>query len=193
MDFMDHTQNNGSEEKAGFAAEAFEWLEAIAFALAIVVLLFTFVFRVVSINGSSMVPTLHDKDRVIMTGKFLYTPKDGDVIIIAGLAQEDSAKYSKPLVKRVIATEGQTVDFTADGHVILDGAVLEESFDLINNTGDAFDYPLTVPAGNVFVLGDNRNNSMDSRVKSIGLVTTNHILGKVRLRIFPFGDISVIK
>ncbi|MCL2486429.1 MAG: signal peptidase I [Oscillospiraceae bacterium] len=190
---MDHTQNNGSEEKAGFAAEAFEWLEAIAFALAIVVLLFTFVFRVVSINGSSMVPTLHDKDRVIMTGKFLYTPKDGDVIIIAGLAQEDSAKYSKPLVKRVIATEGQTVDFTADGHVILDGAVLEESFDLINNTGDAFDYPLTVPAGNVFVLGDNRNNSMDSRVKSIGLVTTNHILGKVRLRIFPFGDISVIK
>lgn len=192
----DANANHDPMDRTSFAAEAFEWLEAVAFALAIVVVLFTFFFRVVSINGSSMDPTLHDKDRVIMTG-FFYAPKNNDVVIIAGLAEEDSTKYSKPLVKRVIAVEGQTINFTGDGKVMVDGQVLNESFDLIHihserGVGDAYKYPLTVPKGNVFVLGDNRNNSTDSRYKSVGLVSTVHVLGKVQARIFPFEDISMI-
>lgn len=178
-------------DQGGFSVQAFEWLEAVGFALAIVVVVFTFFFRIVSVNGQSMMPTLHDKERVIISSLF-YTPHDGDIIIIAGLAQDDPHKLRDPIVKRVVATAGETIRFTEDGRVEIDGVVQYESFDLIINHGNAYEYPLTVPEGKVFVMGDNRNNSTDSRSISVGLVNVTHILGKVELRIYPVNKIGIV-
>lgn len=176
---------------SGFAAEAYEWLEAVAFALAVVVLLFTFAFRIVSVDGDSMLPTLQNENRVIVSCLF-YSPKPNDIVIIAGLGGEDPTKYDHPLVKRVIATEGQVVDFTPDGRVMVDGTVLNEDFDLISDTGSAYQYPLTVAEDCVYVLGDNRNNSRDSRSSTVGMIKTEYILGKVQLRIFPFDSFGSV-
>ncbi|MBQ9993112.1 MAG: signal peptidase I [Clostridia bacterium] len=181
---MNQTQRENDRQLKGFAAEVYEWLEAIAFALAIVVLMFTFVLRIVSVDGTSMSPTLHDDDRILVSSLF-YTPDNNDIVIIVAPLQEE---YNKPLVKRVIATEGQSVDIK-DGYVFVDGVQLNESFAQIQpeKVGD-HQYPVTVPEGHVFVMGDNRNDSFDSRRSELGMVDTNYILGKVIYRIYPFAD-----
>ena len=161
----------------------------ISFAFFTVILVFTFLLRIAVVSGESMLPTLQDKDRLIVSYLF-YTPKNGDIVIVDC---EDSI-LDKVIVKRVIATAGQTVDIDFDaGTVKVDGAVLEESY--INNLTQldegAHEYPVTVPEGCVFVMGDNRMNSTDSRSPLVGFVPVDDILGKVVLRIFPFSSIGV--
>ncbi len=175
----------------GAMAEVYEWLEAIAFALAIVVLLFTFVFRIVSVSGESMEPTLHDENRVMVSCLF-YTPEENDIVIIV---HPEDAAYNKPLVKRVIAVGGQSVQIV-DGIVYVDGIPkIIEGLESINNPGSAFDFsePVVVPEGFVFVLGDNRNNSLDSRDPRIGMVDEHYIIGKVMLRIYPFDQFGGVE
>jgi signal peptidase I len=128
-----------------------------------------------------MLRTLHNEDRVIMWSLF-YKPNSGDVVIIKTGSYGD-----RPLVKRVVAVGGQTVDIDFDaGEVIVDGAVLRE--DYINEPTHErlnFEGPVTVPEGHIFVMGDNRNRSLDSRSDSVGFVDVRNVLGKVMLVALP--------
>lgn len=168
----------------------FDWIRCILFAISIVVICLTFVFRLVDVDGTSMESTLESKDKVIVTNLF-YTPKDGDIIVIS-----HGAEYSKPIIKRVIATEGQTIklDYEND-RIIVDGVVLDEPY--INDStfeGNYGDYaiPEVVPKGKVFVMGDNRRVSLDSRRTEIGLIDVENVIGKAQFVAFPFNDFGYL-
>lgn len=168
----------------------YDWIRCILFAISIVVICLTFIFRLVDVDGTSMESTLESKDKVIVTNLF-YTPKDGDIIVIS-----HGAEYSKPIIKRVIATEGQTIklDYEND-RIIVDGVVLEEPY--INdstfegNYGD-YEIPEVVPEGKVFVMGDNRRVSLDSRRTEIGLIDVDNVIGKAQFVAFPFNDFGYL-
>lgn len=166
--------------------EIYEWLQCMVYALIFCVVLFVFFLRVVDVRGDSMNPTLYDSDKLIVSD-VLYTPKQGDIVIF----RKDEYK-SEALVKRVIATEGQTIDIDFDrGRVYVDGQLLDEPYiaELTRNQLD-FKGSQTVPEGCVFVMGDNRNDSSDSRKAEIGMVDERLIIGKVLFKIFPFDRIG---
>ena len=163
---------------------AYDWASAFAFAVIIGVLFFIFIGRIIGVEGLSMFPTLYNGDRVFASNLF-YEPEYGDIVIVK------SEHYgSSPLVKRVIATAGQTIDIDfVSGIVYVDGEALSE--DYVNTpTNDREDFrgPLTVPEGYIFVMGDNRNASTDSRSDRVGLIDTRNILGKVYLVLLPGED-----
>ncbi len=163
--------------------ELYDWVEAAMTAVLCVVLLFTFVMRLAGVDGDSMMPTLHDEDRLLIS-RLGYEPRQGDIVVITKPTRRD-----EPLVKRVVATGGQTVyiDF-GTGRVIVDN-VEQEGFGPTNLQYD-MEFPQTVPEGHVFVLGDNRNNSWDSRDTGVGMVDERYILGKVLYRVWPHGDMG---
>lgn len=150
----------------------------------VLMLLFTGVFRLITVSGSSMFDTLWDGDRLVLLGNVFYRePKQGDVVVLAKRAYDNG----KPIIKRVIATEGQTVDVDfAQGIVYVDGVALEEDYIYSPTTvsGD-MSFPLTVAEGHIFVMGDNRGVSKDSRYRDIGQIDQREILGKAILLAFP--------
>lgn len=160
----------------------YEWIQCILLALIVCVILFVFFVRVVDVNGWSMYPTLENADKMIVSNLF-YTPKQGDIIVF----QKDSyADYD--LVKRVIATEGQTVEIDFDKHIVyVDGVALNEPY-IAEPTVNRLDFAgvQVVPEGCVFVMGDNRNDSCDSRDERIGMVDVRSIIGKVYFVAYPF-------
>ncbi len=167
--------------------EIYDWMQSLIFALIICIVVFVFFFRIVDVVGDSMNPTLIDGDKLLVSD-VLYTPKQGDIVIF----RKDEYK-PEALVKRVIATEGQTIDIDFDrGRVYVDGELLDEPYiaELTKNQLD-FQGPQTVPDGCVFVMGDNRNASSDSRKAEIGMVDERLIVGKVLLRVFPLDSIGV--
>ena len=168
--------------------ELFDWAQNIAVILTVVVLLFTFVLRVIGVEGPSMMNTLHDGDWLLVSDLF-YEPENGDIVII-----KKEEFMQSPIVKRIIATEGQTVNIDFDaGRVWVDNVPIEEPY--VNGaTNRAFDmtFPQTVPEGCVFVLGDNRNHSSDSRTLSLGMVDERHIIGKVIFRILPVNAFGLV-
>lgn len=180
-----YVPNEEEQKTGGLMVELYEWLEAIAFALTIVVILFTFVFRVVSVSGPSMNPTLISGDRVILNSLF-FTPSNGDIVVIT----QPNSHDNEPLIKRVIAVEGQTIEIDPENDTVtVDGVVLNENYILeedLKSAGNAYEYPLTVPKGKVFVMGDNRNDSFDSRADGLGMVDENYIMGRAIFRIYPF-------
>ncbi len=159
------------------------WLIALVVVAAIIFALFYFVIHIVTVQGSSMSPTLEQGDRVVISG-LLYTPQQGDIVVTS-----DNNALKKQLIKRVIATAGQTVEIDAEGNVIVDGNVLEEEY-LAGTTASAGDmfYPVTLGENEVFVLGDNRDHSLDSRQASVGLIDVSDIKGRVLFRFYPFGS-----
>ena len=176
--------------KKNAAKNFYEIFESIIIALVIILALVLFVFRAVSVDGESMEPNLHDKDRLIITN-FLYTPKKGDIVVV-----DKNNTLNKPIVKRVIATAGDTIKIEySTGSVYLNGVKLDEDFIL----EDMYTYfnpnslEITIEEGYVFVMGDNRNNSNDSRNSDIGPINVKNILGKAVLRVAPFNNIGVIK
>ena len=182
------------ERKTKILKELYTVLHDFVYILAAVTILFVFVIRVVSVSGPSMMPTLENKEYVALLSNMLCRSYEPGDVVVATVPTFDDAR---PIVKRVIAVEGQTIDINfGNGEVRVDGELLMESY--INeltrtNFPKGMSYPLTVPEGCVFLMGDNRNNSTDSRHADIGCVDTDYILGKVILRIFPFGRIGVIK
>ena len=178
-----------AEQKYGFAGELYEWAQALVYSVVFVVVLFTFIVRIIGVDGTSMVPTLQDKDKIVVTNMF-YTPEQGDIIVL-----RKKSFIEEPIVKRVIATEGQTVDIDYISHnVYVDGIRLDEPY--INaptsREGDV-SFPISVPEGCVFVLGDNRNNSADSRISRLGVVDERFILGRVIFRVYPINQIGNIE
>ncbi|MDD2956535.1 MAG: signal peptidase I [Oscillospiraceae bacterium] len=179
------------DAKAGKIAaikEIYDWLGTVVFAVVTVVLAFTFLCRTVGVDGSSMEPTLQNEDRLVISHLF-YEPQPGDVVVIT---QPNSADV--PIVKRIIADEGQSVmiDFK-EGVVSVDGVVLDEPYiSEATHLRRDVQFPVTVPQGCVFVLGDNRNHSLDSRDSGVGMIDKRYILGKVIFRLFPFRSIGTL-
>ena len=163
----------------------FEVFQAIISALVVITILFTFAFRVVNVEGSSMKPTLQNNDKVIVS-TVGYEAQRGDIVVISST---DGLK--EPIVKRIVAVGGDTVDINfTTGVVTVNGTEEEYTNEL---TSQQFDiaFPITVPEGTVFVLGDNRGNSLDSRSTRVGCVDERLIVGKVLFRFFPLGDWKV--
>ena len=173
-----------------FVAHCYEWLEALISSLIVVVLLFTLLFRIVNVSGPSMLPTLQSNDRVLLTSYF-YQPKQGDVVVIT-----HTAKLQEPIIKRVIALENQTVDIDFEtGTVYVDGQALDENAYIengITTQPSDYTYPLTVPPGHLFVLGDNRAVSNDSRSSAVGMIDERYVLGKAEFVVFPFSRFGKI-
>ena len=166
--------------------ELYDWVQCIIAAVILAIMIFLFVCRVIGVKGDSMYPTLHNFDRVI-TSNLMYTPKQGDIVVF-----KTETYGNEPLVKRVIATAGQKVniDFTA-GVVYVDGVAVDDSYAYApTKTREDFKGEVTVPEGCVFVLGDNRNDSTDSRSDRVGMVDTRMILGKVHFIIIPGKDLE---
>lgn len=178
-------QDKQTAEKEG--RDLYEWVQALVCSVLTVVLVFTFGIRLIGVDGHSMVPTLQDGDRLLVTTFLLSGDYEyGDIVII----QKGSFAGGEPIVKRVIATGGQTVDIDFEtGAVYVDGTLLEE--DYINEltfVEEGTEFPLTVPEGSIFVMGDNRNHSSDSRDASLGTVDTRYVIGRAVILAFPGAD-----
>ena len=176
-------QEKKEEEKKIPGRDLYEWVQALVCSVLAVVMLFTFVIRLIGVDGHSMVPTLEHGDRLLVLNSMLCGDYEyGDVVVL----RKDSFRQ-EPIVKRVIATEGQTVDIDFSiGAVYVDGALLQE--DYINELTfleEGTEFPLTVPEGAVFVMGDNRNRSDDSRNSALGTVDTRYIIGRVVFLLVP--------
>ncbi len=171
--------------------EVLEWLETVVSAVVIVVLMFTFLFRMVGISGDSMMQTLHNGERVILMSAG-YTPDNGDIVVIS---RDYMVGDKEPIIKRIIATEGQEVYLDHENNLVyVDGVALDEPYIFFENdplnSNIIGQNPHTVPAGHVFVMGDHRDNSLDSRM--LGDIDQRYILGRAVLRVFPFDKMAVL-
>ncbi len=182
----------------------YDWIEVFAAAVTIVVIMLSFIMRIATVRGHSMDDTLSNGQVLIMSDMF-YTPKQGDIIVI----QQNGGYFESPLVKRVIATGGQKlhIDFT-NWEVTVDGKVIDEEYVKRGIPGVSMDKEeyysvynsyfdetgsITIPEGYLFVMGDNRNESSDSRSIYVGLVRENEVLGKVVFSLLPLSKLGVIK
>lgn len=174
------------EEKQGLAFDIYMIIQDFVWILTVISLLFVFLIRVVGVDGSSMYPTLKDHDYLLLQSNFTAPQyRQGDIVVLT----KKSFSATTPIVKRVIATEGQTIDIDfASGTVSVDGEVLDEPY-IFEPTyleyGDGMVFPSVVPEGCIFVMGDNRNHSADSRYAAIGMVDTRCVMGKVLFLAFP--------
>jgi len=198
--------------------ELFEWFYTIVIALVLAFIIKGFLFDIVEVEGPSMFPTLVDGDRLIVQ-KIGYKPTNGDIVILDSTYSNRTAYYeknaasegkevnwlykalnyhslpenlkSKYYVKRIIASEGQTVDIQG-GKVYVDGQLLDEPYydGITKITDTTVDYPVTVEEGYVFVMGDNRPQSLDSRSSSLGQVSVDAVIGSSIFRIWPFNEIG---
>ena len=167
------------------AAPAYDWISAMIVALTVLVLLFTFCFRIVGVDGESMVPSLNDGDRLVLVSAG-HTYTAGDVVVVDRYTKE-------PLIKRVIAVAGDTINIRPDYTVILNGQVLDEPYIQGSTVLRDFSGPLTIPEGYLFVMGDNRSVSLDSRSAEVGLVSVKDVVGVARLRIWPLKQFGAIR
>ncbi len=188
--------SNNIEKKVNFTDEILDWLESFVLAVFIVILIFIFFFRIVLVDGPSMNPTLSDGDRLIIS-HLNYNPEKGDIVVL------NSVGLNKTIIKRCIGTEGDTVRIDYNNNTVtVNGEDVPQ--DYINETMELklwFDdtylvesgvYEYTVPEGTIFVLGDNRNHSTDSRATEVGFVDTDDVLGKAILRLLPLGSFGTI-
>ncbi len=192
-------ENEPQEAPTNLKKEVFEWLEVLTTAIITVVVIFSLIFRIATIDGNSMLNTLHDGEKVLITN-FLYTAKRGDIVVISRNTNntvEDEGISELPIIKRVIAVGGDTVDIDFDrGVVIVNGVELDEPYAHEPTTQQKdVQFPVYVPQGYIFVLGDHRADSLDSRTSYIGengLIDERYVLGHAFFRIFPFAKMGGI-
>ena len=187
VDIDGKTENTEQDGRPGkIRMELYDWLQCVVSAVICGIFIFVFIGRTIGVEGDSMRQTLHWNDRIIMSNLF-YTPKNGDIIVFRAPSEVFGGT---PLVKRVIAVAGQTIDINFDtGDVYVDGVLLDEPYINEPTTNRLnFQGPEVVPDGYVFVMGDNRNHSSDSRDSRVGMVDTRYILGKVLFIAIPGQD-----
>lgn len=176
----------GKKTKA--AQMVFDWITSVVIAVVFLCVVFTFFVRPVKVDGDSMLPTLQDKNWLLVSA-FDSNPEQGEIVIVT---QPNETSKGGPVVKRVIAVGGQVIDIDfRSGTVYVDGKELDEPY-ILERTYRSFDvqFPLTVPEGYLFVMGDNRNDSLDSRSTRIGLIDERYILGSCLFRVYPFGSVD---
>ena len=176
-------------QKKSPVTDLFYWAEALVFALTFLVLLSVFFVRFSGVDGSSMLPTLVDNDQVLVQLIGYDEPERGDIVVVYAPYFEN-----EPLVKRVIAKGGDVVDIDPNtGAVSVNGEQLVEPYisEPLLNAG-TLSYPYEVPEGQVFVMGDNRNNSTDSRDDRLGPIDQGYVLGKVVLAIWPLSRLGLM-
>lgn len=178
-----------SVEGSELARFLFESAEVVAPSLVFIVFMLVFVFRIFTVQGSSMLSTLQNGNKVVVR-IYDYKPARGDIVVISKYGKLDES-----IIKRVIALPGDTlyIDF-ATSSVYVNGKKLDEYY--INEPifgPDDGEIPAVIPDGYLFVMGDNRNHSSDSRSRCVGLVPINHVVGKAFFRYFPFNKISKLE
>lgn len=197
-DEIERMNNIQPAEKNSAAKSFYEWIDSFIISFVAVVIIFTFFIGKVKVDGESMMDTLLNEDQLIVTD-FCYNPQRGDIVIVSRNPENSSdsevLKQHQPLVKRVIAVEGDTIEITKDGKVLLNDEELDEPYikDYEDHLGTPQEHLInkeTVPEGCIFVMGDNRHNSHDSRTNDIWMVDKRYVLGKVLFRIYPFEDIK---
>lgn len=183
-------QRRKKEQKQPWQKTALVYMHDLVYFLAAIVLVFLLCFRVVVVSGTSMNGTLNDGDYLLLISDLFYRkPQPGDIIV----ASKDSFDNGAPIVKRVIAVEGQMVDIDFEKGIVFvsdDGGTswreLNEPYTKTpTNLYEGIDFPVTVEKGCVFVMGDNRNDSKDSRNPQIGLIDCREILGRVVFLFYP--------
>ncbi len=164
----------------------YNWLDSLVFAIILILIVFAFFFRIVGVNGDSMNPTLKNGEWLTVSA-INKTIDRGDIVVIT-----QPNVLNEPLIKRVVAVGGDTIDINfITGDVTINGQIVDEPFikAKTHSKGD-FQGPITIPEGYVFVMGDNRNDSLDSRYNVIGLIDERYVLGVVDYRLFPMGEVE---
>lgn len=183
--------DDNKNQKPRTSVVVFEWVQSMMNAIIVVIILFTFIVRIINVDGGSMMNTLLDGDKVLVTS-YSQQYSYGDIIVISRGEHLD-----KVLIKRVIATEGQIVDIdTETGKVSVDNVVLDEASYTKDGLGtfnlSDTEFPVTVPEGKLFVLGDNRAISKDSRNSEVGFIDVDNVIGKAQLIIYPYNRFGMI-
>jgi len=180
------------KEEFSLKSEIFDWFEAICFSIIAIFLVFTLFIRSAQVDGDSMLPTLKNFDRLLLVNTAITGVETGDIVVVT-----QPTSIGHPIIKRVIATEGETIDIDfLTGNVYVDGILIEEVYIKEPTTAipnNCVEFPFTVSEGHVFVMGDNRNNSTDSRDADVGEIDERYILGKAFFRIFPFNTAGFIE
>lgn len=203
----DDIDKKAEEKESKIVDDILEIIESTLVTVFVIVMIFTYLLHPVNVVGRSMNNTLMDNDRIFMTTIY-GGPHYGDIIVInndeAYLLNDDGSIYERDItgsslkeciIKRVIAEPGQTIDIDAEnGKVIVDGKVLDEPYikETVDSDGGMFDFPITVPDGYYFVMGDNRRNSSDSRCGDVGLIKKDQIYGKALIRYSPIKDFKFL-
>ena len=179
--------SNKKEEILTWKQNMILYLHDLVIYVSVILLVFLLLFRIIVVTGDSMYSTLWDGDYLLLMSNLLYPdPEAGDIVVVSKQSYDDGA----PIVKRVIATEGQIVDIDFEnGIVYVDGLPIEEEYiNTPTNRQEGMSFPLIVEKGCYFVMGDNRNNSRDSRSPDIGQIDKREILGKAILLMLPGTD-----
>ncbi|MHB1152753.1 MAG: signal peptidase I [Eubacteriales bacterium] len=189
---QNNIKSDNSSGKIDLTSSVFEWIELFVFSFSIVLIIMTFAVRHSPVIGSSMAHTLEENDILLVSG-VMYKPEQDDVIVF----QSPAVGYNEPLVKRIIAVGGQeiNIDFST-WTVLVNGEKLDETYvnfeEGRNMLSSNMQFPLIIPEGYVFVMGDNRNHSLDSRNSIVGLVDERYIIGRVIFRVYPFDKIGPV-
>jgi len=187
MGFKDNKTEEQENKKTSAALELFGWAQSLIWALLILVFISSFFVRISGVSGDSMFPTLHNFDRMLVDLNY-NEPERGDIVVIMAPHFDD-----EPLVKRIIGIEGDVIEIDGEGNVWVNGDRLLETY--INEpyfNGGTVEYPFYVPEGHVFVMGDNRNYSADSRADYIRELKVDDIIGRVFFRIWPMNSFGGI-
>ena len=186
-------QANAEETPKRTSLQAlYDWIEIVAVSLAAVLVFLTFFARVTTVVGDSMLPTLHNGESLFVMC-FGYEPKKGDIVVV----QDDRSEISYPIVKRIIGTEDDVIEFDFENWLVyVNGELLEEEYinkiERVNMKSYGCAGKVTVPKGYVFVMGDNRNASTDSRDSRLGFVSEDDVIGKVVFRFAPFDKFGMV-